>query len=139
MVCKAFLIIKLVHFIQIKKGNIMSIKITGFVLIALFLLTVSVYAQEWPSVEVIVEKIQEEMNLTKEQFDKVKLIIKENMAKRKEITPQLAKGLTQAQSASLDAHLYTKLSKVLTRKQMRSWNKILELMLQENPANQDGG
>ena len=117
----------------------MSIKITGFVLIALFLLTVSVYAQEWPSAEVIVEKIQEEMNLTKEQFDKVKLIIEENMATRKEITPQLAKGLTQAQSASLDAHLYTKLSKVLTRKQMRSWNKILELMLQENPANQDGG
>ncbi len=111
-------------------------KITVFVLIASFILSVSVYAQEWPSAEHIVSKIKTELNLTEEQFDKVKLIIEENMAERQNITPQLEKGLTQAQSSPLDSHLYTKLSEVLTRSQMRKWNRIRELLLQEIPATQ---
>lgn len=113
-------------------------KIIAFVLIASFFLQVLAYAQNWPSAEKIVKKVEAELNLTEEQFDKVKLIIEENMAKRIEITPQLEKGLTQAQASSLDSHLYTKLSNVLTRKQMSKWNRVLEVMLQEIPANQDG-
>ena len=113
-------------------------KITALVLIISLFLSVSVYAQEWPSAEHIVSKMKTELNLTEEQFDKVKLIIEENMAKRKNITPQLEKGLTQAQSSPLDAHLYTKLSEVLTRDQMRKWNRIRELLLEEISVKQDG-
>ncbi|MBF0386035.1 MAG: hypothetical protein HQL27_09230 [Candidatus Omnitrophica bacterium] len=115
----------------------MKRKTVIYVLIAIFVLWVAANAQEWPSTEHIVAKIQAELNLTKEQFAKVKIIIDENMAKRQKITPQLTQGLTQAQSAPLDSELYTNLSKVLTRAQMSQWNRILELLLQEDPSAQD--
>lgn len=113
-------------------------KIIALVLIASFSLLLSASAQEWPSAENIVAKIKTELNLTEEQFDKVKLIIEENMAERKAIMPQLEKGLTQAQSQPLDAQLYTKLTEVLTRTQMAKWDRIRELLLQDIPENQIG-
>lgn len=114
----------------------MRVKMVVFVLVAFFLLSTSVYAQQWPSTEQIIEKVQVELNLTDDQLDKVILIIEENMAKRKEITPQLEQGLTQAQAQPLDTELYTQLSQVLTREQMRRWSRVLDFMLKEEFENQ---
>lgn len=108
------------------------------ILVAFFFIWVSVYAQEWPSADDIIVKIQTEMNLNQQQLVKVKLIIKENMAKRQQIRPQLDLGLTQAQAEPLDTELYLKLSEVLTKYQMDQWNRIHDRMLQETNANNLG-
>lgn len=107
----------------------MKRKIMGSVLGAFFFLTVFAYAQEWPSVDEVVTKIQTELNLQGGQLDKVRLIIKENLAKRQNISPQLSAGLTQAQAEPLDLELYTRLSEVLTRPQMDQWEGIQDGIL----------
>lgn len=108
----------------------MKIKMCAFFLAASFFLASWACAQTWPSADQLIVKIQTTMNLTKEQLDKVRLIIEENMTKRKQITPQLNQGLTQAQSDPLDDELYNKLREVLTRTQMREWGKIRERIVQ---------
>ena len=113
----------------------MRVKMVVHILITFFLLTAFAYAQEWPSADRIVSKLQIELNLEKEQLDQVTLIIEENMAKRQQVTPQLTEGLTQVQSQPLDRELYRKLSGVLTKPQMSQWNGMLRSMLQDmNPT-----
>ncbi|MBF0523167.1 MAG: hypothetical protein HQL24_08950 [Candidatus Omnitrophica bacterium] len=108
----------------------MRIKTIASILVAFFFLSGSIYAQDWPSADYIVAKMQKELNLDQNQYIKVKLIIEDNMAKRQHITPQIPQGLTQAQSQSLDTELYDNLSEVLTRSQMSQWNRVLELILE---------
>jgi len=107
----------------------MRVKIMGSVLVALFFLTAFAYTQEWPSVEDVVTKIQSALDLSDGQIGKVRVIIKDNLAKRQKISPQLTAGLTQAQAEPLDLELYTKLSQVLTRPQMNQWEGMKEGIL----------
>ncbi|MBF0505084.1 MAG: hypothetical protein HQL14_08305 [Candidatus Omnitrophica bacterium] len=105
------------------------------ILVALFILRAFAYAQEWPSTAKIVEKVRTDLNLNQEQFDKVRLIIEDNMAKRKQIASESTQGLTTtAQSRELDSQLYSKLRDVLTDYQMRQWNKILDSINQDMDA-----
>ncbi len=104
--------------------------IIGCILIACAFLSTAAFAQQWPGADDIVAKIKLELNLTPGQLDQVGLIIKENMTKRQNITPQLTQGLTQSQSSPLDEELYTKLSEVLTRDQMGQWIKVRNSMLE---------
>ena len=53
------------------------------------------------------------------------------MAQRQRIRPQLAEGLTQAQSEPLDTLLYAQLSEVLTRGQMSQWNLIRDAVVEK--------
>ena len=106
------------------------------VLVASIFLMVSAYAQQWPTSNDIMGKIQEKMNLNQEQLAQVRLIIDKNMADRQKISPQLDAGLTQAQAEPLDTELYLKLSEVLTRSQMDQWNMIHQGILDKADDNQ---
>ena len=100
------------------------------ILIAVFFLGGGyAFSQEWPNTATIVEKVRIGLNLTQDQFDQVKVIIQNNMIKRKKVSH---KGITtMSQSSDLDTELYSELSEVLTEHQMNKWNKILELIVQD--------
>ena len=94
----------------------------------LFLLAGSVYAQESTSVSDIVAKIQKELNLTQQQIDAVKPIIRENIAKREELrqsvedqTMIIDRDIIQSKIEQLDQDEDQKLSQILTRDQMNKW------------------
>jgi hypothetical protein len=109
----------------------MKMKIIVCIVTSVLLSGTSLYAQYWPTTDQIVSRAQSELSLDAQQLVKVRSIIGENMSKRQSITPQLASGLTQAQSKPLDYELYQQLSEVLTRDQMNKWNRVLRSMLQE--------
>ena len=110
--------------------NMMNVNMIVSVLIVLFLAT-NVYAQEWPSASSIVEKVRTDLNLSQAQYEEVKVIIEENMAKRQQIAQESTLGLSMAQSQVLGTELYTKLSNVLTESQMMEWNKMIDLINQK--------
>jgi len=100
-------------------------------LVIFFLFGTCAYAQEWPSVVEIVEKVRTDMSLDQEQFDAVRLIIEKNMAKRKQIWDTSSRGLTVAQTAELASELHGELREVLTQYQMKQWNKILTVIVHD--------
>ena len=103
----------------------MTNKIMVCVLAVFFSLTAFAYAQQWPSAVSVVEMVRTELNLDQAQFDEVKIIIEENVAKRGEVAPQSTRGLSITQSRELDSEMYAKLNKILTEYQMKQWYKIL--------------
>jgi hypothetical protein len=110
----------------------MNGKIISFILMIVVLLGTYAYAQDWPSTASIVDKVRTGLSLNDEQFGQVKLIIEDNMAKRRKIVQASDhRIITLSQSQDMDTELYTKLSEVLTEQQMNKWNKILDLIVQD--------
>jgi hypothetical protein len=101
------------------------------ILAAFLLRGTCAYAQEWPSVVQIVEKVRTDVNLDQEQYDTVKLIIEKHVAKRKQIWAELSHGPTVAQTEELASELYSQLREVLTPYQMKQWKKILLVINQD--------
>lgn len=109
----------------------LNIKVILSALIIGSLISSFAYAQVWPDAVDILAKVQKELHLNYDQTKQVKVIIEENIAKRRAIYPQLADGLTQAQSDPIEKELYQKLSEVLTPSQMSQWNTIVPGMLKQ--------
>jgi hypothetical protein len=119
----------------------MRSKIIWYVLVILFFLAVSTYAQETVSVNDIVAKMKKELNLTQQQADAVKPIIEENMAKREELrqsvqdqTMIVDRATIQSKIGQLDQDENQKLSQILTQAQMNKWVQKQKL---KNAFNQD--
>jgi len=103
-------------------------KIIRHVLIILFLSTVSAYAQEAESVNDIVVKMKNELNLTQQQTDAVKPIIEEDMARREELRQGIQdqamitdRATIESKIEQLDQDENQKLSQILTKDQMNKW------------------
>jgi hypothetical protein len=119
----------------------MRSKIIRHVLVILFFLAVSAYAQETTSVNDIVAKMKKELNLTQQQADAVKPIIEENMAKREELRQSvqdqamiIGRVTIQSKIGQLDQDENQKLSQILTQDQMNKWIQKQKL---RNAFNQD--
>ena len=106
----------------------MKSKIIWHVLVVLFFLAISAYAQETTSFSDIVAKMQKELNLTQQQADAVKPIIKENMTKREELrqsiedqTMIIDRATIQSKIEQLDQDEDQRLRQILTHDQMNKW------------------
>ncbi len=116
-------------------------KIVGYVLIILFISTASIYAQE-PRVSLneIVAKMKTDLNLTDDQVEAVKPIVKESLIKRQAFLQSL-EGQTIINKIMVKATLHKlrkeeneELSKVLTKEQMQ---KRIEKQNVKDSLNQD--
>jgi hypothetical protein len=119
----------------------MRSKIIWHVLVIIFFLTVSAYAQEAASVDDIVTKMKKELNLTQQQADTVKPIIEENIAKREKLKQGVQdqgmiidRDAMQSKIGKLDQDENQKLSQVLAPDQMKKWIQKQRL---RNAFNQD--
>ena len=119
----------------------MRSKIIWHVLVILFFLAVSVYAQEAASVDDIVTKMEKEFNLTQEQANAIKPIIEENIAKREKLRQSVQdqgmiidRDAMQSKIGKLDQDENQKLVQILTQEQMNKWIQKQRL---RNVFNQD--
>ena len=62
-------------------------KIIVGVLVAIFSTGIFAFAQEWPTAQDIMSKVQAEMDLDAAQLSKVKAIVEENVAERQQVKP----------------------------------------------------
>ena len=106
----------------------MKSKIIRHTLVILLFLSVSVYAQETASVSDIIGKMAKELNLTQQQVDAVKPIIREDIAKREEFRQSIQdqtmiadRDIIRDKIEQLDKDEDQKLSQVLTHDQMNKW------------------
>ena len=106
----------------------MKSKTIKYVLAILFCLTGSVYAQDQTSVSDIIAKMGKELNLTQQQVDAVKPIIREDIAKREELRQSIQdqtmiadRDIIRGKIEQLDKDVDQKLSQILTHDQMNKW------------------
>ena len=106
----------------------MKNKTIWYVSTILFFLTGSVYAQDPISVSDIIAKMGKELNLTQQQVDAVKPIIREDIAKREELRQSIQdqtmiadRDIIRGKIEQLDKDVNQKLSQILTHDQMNKW------------------
>jgi len=119
----------------------MRSKIILHVLVILFFLVISAYAQEITSVNDVVAKMKKEFNLTPQQVNAVKPVIEESAAKREELRQSVQeqsmiidRATIQNKIGQLNQDENQKLSQILTQDQMHKWIQKQRL---RNAFNQD--
>ena len=120
------------------------VKAWGICLAVLFVFATSAYAQEkTSSVDDILEKMKTALNLTSQQVDALKPVVKENMAERKQLRQNLRQqGITdkatiKEQMDQLKAIENQRLSQILSADQMNKWIEKENLRAMLNPDQKD--
>lgn len=102
-------------------------KTVAGILVVLFFMAGSVYAQEQKSADEIVQKMTTDLNLTPEQASSIKPIIEDNMAKRQELlNSTMDRSSIKGQMTQLKQEEEQKLSQVLTPDQATKMNSMRE-------------
>ena len=102
-------------------------KTVAGILVALFFLVGSAYAQEQKSADEIVQKMTTDLSLTPDQASAIKPIIEDNMAKRQELFNSTTdRGAIKGQMDQLRQDENQKLSQILSADQMTKLNTMKE-------------
>ena len=102
-------------------------KTVAGILVVLFFLAGSVYAQEQKSADEIVQKMTTDLSLTPEQATAIKPIIEDNMAKRQALLSGTTdRSAVKGQMDQLRQDEDQKLSQVLNQDQMTKLNTMKE-------------
>ena len=120
------------------------VKAWGICLAVVLLFTTFAYAQEKSSsIDGLLEKMKTELNLTSEQVDALKPVVKENMAERKQLRQNLRqqgvtdKAAIKEQMDQLKAIENQRLSQILSPDQMNKWIEKENLRAMLNPDQKD--
>ena len=120
-------------------------RIWGITLAVLFISVLPVYAQgKSSSVDDIIEKMKTELNLTSQQVDALRPIVKVNMAERRQFWQDvrqqgiIGKDLIKQQREQLSNVENQRLSHVLNPEQMNKWIERENMRAMLNPDQTDG-